>query len=471
MTRVIQKKHNLPHSISISLQILLLLSCYNYNTNNNHILVVNGYISSSINSNTFVYRSFHSKTKSSNGNDNDSGNDDNEIKINPLVSNVKISKTIEVFGKVKEMESNGIEVTSLCVGEPDFPPPKAVLEAATSAITNAKTKYTAVTGIVELRQAIAKDLQTRKSTSYNPNTEILIGNGAKQNVYQGMLATCGENDVVLIPAPYWPSYPEMATLVGSKAVIIDTLPNDGYLLSPNALKKALHDNPNTRMIILCNPSNPTGSVYSKTQLQELATVLLDYPKVIILADEIYERLTYDNIQHTSFASIDRMFNRTITINGFSKAYAMTGFRLGYSAAPQYLTKACTTIQSQLTSCAGSISQIAGLAALTLVSEDEMNGNIQIMTTKRDYVLSQLKTIPGVIINFIPQGAFYILVNLSNFYNGDDTQLCLDLLERKQLALVPGSSFGAPGTVRISYATSMEELEIAMMKLGEFLADL
>ena len=221
----------------------------------------------------------------------------------------------------------------------DFPPPKAVLEAARDAISNAKTKYTAVTGIAELRQAISKDLETRKSISYNPNTEILIGNGAKQNVYQGMLATCGQDDAVLIPAPYWPSYPEMATLVGSKAVIVDTKPEDGYLLQPSDLRDVLQENPNTRMIILCNPSNPTGSVYTKEQLEGLASVLEDFPKVIILADEIYERLTYDDIEHTSFASIPGIFNRTITINGFSKAYAITGFRLEYSAVPAYLTKA------------------------------------------------------------------------------------------------------------------------------------
>jgi len=393
------------------------------------------------------------------------------IKVNPLVASIKISKTVEVFSRVKEMEAKGVDVTSLCVGEPDFPPPSSVLEAALSAIRDKETRYTAVSGIITLRKAIAEDLRKRKGLNYDANTEILVGNGAKQNVYQGMLATCGVGDVVLVPAPYWPSYPEMASLVGAKTIIIPTQARNSYLLTPTDLRAALEANPSSKMLILCNPSNPTGSVYSQKVLQELAVVLRDFPQVVIIADEIYERLIYDDAQHISFATLPDMFHRTITINGFSKAFAMTGMRLGYSAAPKGITKACTTIQSQLTSCAGSVSQIAGIAALTKVTDQEMKENVQIMQMKRDFVLAQLKSMDRVEIDFVPQGAFYVLPNLAKFYQGDDTQLCLDLLEKKQLALVPGSSFGAPGTVRISYATSMEELEIAMNKLREFLSTL
>lgn len=389
-----------------------------------------------------------------------------DIKVNPLVSSVKISKTVEVFSLVKQMESEGVEVTSLCVGEPDFPPPLSVLEAATKAITDKNTRYTAVTGTQALRKAIVDDLKRRKGLTYE-ESEIVVGNGAKQCVYQGILACAGEGDKVIVPAPYWPSYPEMVSLVGAESVILDTKEEDGYLINPDNLRKCLEENPGVKMLIFCNPSNPTGGVHSESLLKEIGKVLEDYPDVAVLADEIYERLTYGE-EHASFASIPGMFHRTLTVNGFSKAYAMTGMRLGYVAAPSHLAKAITTIQSQLTSCAGSISQAAGVAALRDVKEEEMIQNVQIMKEKRDYVISRLSEMKGVNLAVPPQGAFYVLPDLSGYYDGDDTQLCLDLLKQQKLALVPGSSFGAPGTIRISYATSMEELEVAMNKLQTFL---
>jgi bifunctional aspartate aminotransferase and glutamate/aspartate-prephenate aminotransferase len=412
--------------------------------------------------------------------------------LNPLISKIQPSKTVEIFSRVKELQRNGVPVTSLCVGEPDFAPPRVVLDAVVQAVHDGDTRYTAVTGTAELRQAIAEDLHRRKNgLSYNANTEIVVGNGAKQCVYQGILAVAGLGDAVLIPAPYWPSYPEMALLTGATPVIVETQARDGYLLTADQLRQALQDdaNANIKLLILCNPSNPTGSVYSRQQLQDLADVLLDYPQVVVLADEIYERLCYNDDDDVdgegageeqesegscvSFASISpEMFARTITVNGFSKAYAMTGLRLGYVAAPKRIATTIATIQSQLTSCAGSLSQAAGLAALTLVDETEMAANVAIMKNKRDYVLQQLSTMQGVTVHVPPQGAFYVLPDISPYVNSDDyddTQLCVDLLDQEQLALVPGSSFGAPGTVRISYATSMQELEIAMTKLRRFLA--
>ena len=379
------------------------------------------------------------------------------------------------------MQAEGIQVTSLCVGEPDFPPPQAVLTAASQAILNNDTRYTAVTGTSDLREAIAKDLEQRKSITYNPISEIVVGNGAKQCVYQGVFATAGEGDAVIVPAPYWPSYPEMVTLANAKPIILQTKETDGYLIDPQALRKCIEqhieDNDgvnNIKLLILCNPSNPTGGVHSKQRLMDIAAVLDDYPQIAILADEIYERLVYQDTkddEHVSFASISpSMYQRTMTINGFSKAYAMTGMRLGYMAAPQKLAKAATTIQSQLTSCAGSISQAAGVAALRDVTEEEMESNVKIMREKRDYVIEQLNGMDGVTLAVPPTGAFYVLPDVSAYYDGDDTQLCLDLLERKRLAIVPGSSFGAPGTVRISYATSLEELAEAMRKLREFLEE-
>lgn len=402
----------------------------------------------------------------------------NPIDVNPLVANVKVSATVQIFSNVKQMQAEGIEVTSLCVGEPDFPPPQAVLTAAAKAISDNETRYTAVTGTAPLRQAIADDLLQRKKVSYDPNTEIVVGNGAKQCVYQGVLATSGPGDTVIIPAPYWPSYPEMVALAGADSIILETKEEDGYLITAEALKdcleKATKDGKNVKLLILCNPSNPTGGVHNKKRLEEIAAVLSEFPSVAVLADEIYERLVYNEVdtdEHVSFASIsDEMYQRTMTINGFSKAYAMTGMRLGYMAAPAPIAKAATTIQSQLTSCAGSISQAAGVAALKDVEESEMESNVKIMKEKRDYVIGRLEGMKNVNLAVPPTGAFYVLPDVSSFYNGDDTQLCLDLLEKKRLALVPGSSFGAPGTVRISYATSLEELEVAMNKLQEFLEE-
>ena len=394
---------------------------------------------------------------------------DSSIELNPIVASVKPSKTVEVFSLVKQMEADGETVTSLCVGEPDFLPPKVVLDAAVAAIGDGQTRYTAVTGTAELRTAIAADLKRRKGLDYNAQTEIVVGNGAKQCVYQGVLATCGPGDAVIVPAPFWPSYPEMVALAGAEPVIVETSAETGYLVTPDVLRKTLESNSNIRCLILCNPSNPTGGVYNSEELQGLANVLKDFPKVAILADEIYERLVYDG-DCPSFASMDGMFDRTLTVNGFSKAYAMTGMRLGYVAAPQPLAKAVTTIQSQLTSCAGSISQAAGVAALNDVSDEELDNNVSIMKEKRDYVLTELSKMPNVNVAMPPKGAFYVLPNVSAYFNGDDTELCLQLLKTKKLAIVPGSSFGAPGTVRLSYATSMEELGIAMTKLREFLEE-
>jgi len=370
------------------------------------------------------------------------------------------------------MEAEGETVTSLCVGEPDFAPPQCVLDAATAAMNGGQTRYTAVTGTADLRKAIAEDLKSRKGVEYNPVTEIVVGNGAKQCVYQGLLAACGAGDEVIVPAPYWPSYPEMALLVGASPVILETSVDDGYLINPDALDKCLEEHPKAKVLMLCNPSNPTGGVHSTELLTQIAKVLEKCPNVVILADEIYERLVYtDDGQCTSFASLPGMFSRTITINGFSKSHAMTGFRLGYLAAPERFAKATSVLQGQITSCASSVSQAAGVSALNEVDDSWLENNVVIMKEKRDYVLQELAKMDGVSVSVPPNGAFYVLPDVSKYYNGDDTQLCLDLLKEKKLALVPGESFGAPGTVRISYATSMEELETAMTKLREFLESL
>mmetsp|Transcript_32572 Transcript_32572/g.49092 ORF Transcript_32572/g.49092 Transcript_32572/m.49092 type:complete len:436 (-) Transcript_32572:524-1831(-) len=397
---------------------------------------------------------------------------DYEVQLNPLLSSIKPSKTVEIFSLVKELQAQGQSVTSLCVGEPDFAPPKAVLEAAQKALIDGDTRYTAVTGTASLREAIAADLKNRKGVDYNPNTEIVVANGAKQAVYQGILASVGPGDQVLIPAPYWPSYPEMVRLTGAEPIILPTEAQDGFLLTAQALERALQKHDSVKLLIFCNPSNPTGGVHDEGRIQELVEVLNKYPKVLVMSDEIYERLTYtDAGSCPAFASY--LPDRTMTINGFSKAYAMTGFRLGYLAAPAKLAKAVTTLQSQFTSCAGSISQAAGVAALTQVSEEELQEKFTEMKGKRDYVLNRLSQMPHVEVAVPPQGAFYVLPDISHYVTSerDDSNFCVELLQTYKLALVPGSAFGAPGTVRISYATSMEELEVAMNKLDQYLKDL
>jgi aspartate/methionine/tyrosine aminotransferase len=413
--------------------------------------------------------------------------------LNPAVYTIEPSKTVAIFSLVKQMEQQqGIKVTSLCVGEPDFPPPPSVQAAIAEIFAsdtdanipriNAATKYTAVSGILSLRQAIADDLQKRKHTTYNPNTEILVSNGAKQSVYQAIWAMAGPGDVVLIPSPFWPSYPEQVRLTGATPVIVPTTLENGFRVTPSVLQETLDLYPQTKVFILCNPSNPTGTVYSSEELQGLCTVLYQYPNVTVIADEIYERLTYtDGPVHTSMASLPHMRHRTITINGFSKSHAMTGLRIGYSCAPAHITTAMTTLQSQLTSCAGALSQLAAVAALQKTPETWMDQVVRTMQEKRDYVLSQLSALPGVTVSleYPPTGAFYVLPDIRPYCRRanddlseeeyDDVSFCVQLLEQEQLALVPGSSFGIPGTVRISYATSMEELEEAMRKLSHFLA--
>jgi aspartate/methionine/tyrosine aminotransferase len=399
--------------------------------------------------------------------------------LNPLIRSIPGSATVELFSRVKQLESQGVPITSLCVGEPDFLPSPTVLSAMKQALDDGDVKYTAVTGTAALRQAIAHDLQHRRGTTYNPNTEILVSNGAKQAVYQAVLISVGVGDAVLIPAPYWPSYPALAQLAGATPIIVPTSAQSGYKLTPEQLRTTLQEHANIKLLILCHPSNPTGSVYHAGELQELCQVLQEFPQVRVVADEIYERLVYSDEQDSSsicpsVAAQPNMWHRTLTINGFSKAYSMTGLRLGYVAAPAPLCKSMTIVQSQITSCANSIGQAGGVVALQ-VSEEEMQHNVQVMQTKRDYVLEELARMPHVVVHVKPEGAFYVLPDVSYYcrdFNArapfeNDSDLCLALLEREGVAVVPGSSFGAPGTLRLSYATSMQELKTAMTKMNHF----
>mmetsp|Transcript_60411 Transcript_60411/g.136559 ORF Transcript_60411/g.136559 Transcript_60411/m.136559 type:complete len:464 (-) Transcript_60411:231-1622(-) len=415
--------------------------------------------------------------------------------LSPAATNIQPSKTIEVHALTQAMIARGEDVVSLCVGEPDFDPPQAILDATAQAAKDGLTRYTAVSGTVKLREAIAKHLDERKGTKYAAD-EILVANGAKQAVYQAVLATVRAGDEVIIPAPYWPSYPEMVKLAGGAPVIVETKREDGYLLQPDVLAAAL--TPRTRLLIFCNPSNPTGAVHDQQAVEALASVLANHEhggQVWVCSDEIYERLVYDGVECPAFAAVTvpgpggapaSMWPRTLTVNGFSKAYAMTGYRLGYLAAPRAVAKACGTLQGQITSCASSVAQAAGLAALGLTDED-LAPLIDEMRAKRDMVYARLEAIPGVKVpESPPSGAFYLLPEVDSFFGRtsgggpvddlkggaaltDATALCVALLSETGVALVTGDGFGAPSAIRISYAASRGELTMALDRLEAWLA--
>ena len=454
------------------------------------------------------------------------------LSLSPLVTGIEPSKTIEVHALTQAMRAAGQEVVSLCVGEPDFPPPAPILAATEEAVKQGLTKYTAVSGTAPLRQAIAAHLEERKGTVYDPASEILLGNGAKQAVYQAILATCRPGDEVILPAPYWPSYPEIVKLAGGTPVVVETKCEEGYILQPEALAAAL--SPKTRMLVLCNPSNPTGAVHDRAALQALADVLASpeehgpgAARCWVMADEIYERLVYDGVEHVAFAALEGrseagripMWDRTLTVNGFSKAYAMTGYRLGYLAAPHAVVKACGTLQGQITSCASSVAQHAALAALQLDEAKVLAPLVDDMAAKRDLVYNKLRAMHGVKVpDAPPSGAFYLLPEVDAFfgrrspgrlvfgpaaglgasgsglvdYDGmdpvtvgadeaaesvaggggreimDSTSLCVALLADTGVAFVPGEAFGAPRAVRLSYAASREELVTALFRFEEWL---
>lgn len=402
--------------------------------------------------------------------------------LSALVSNLKPSATIAVHALTLELRAAGEEVVSLCVGEPDFAPPKAILDAVGAAAAAGETRYTAVAGTPELKSAIAADLQARKGVRYAPG-EIVVANGAKQAVYETLLALCGPGDDVIIPAPYWVSYPSMVDMVGATATVVPTTLASGYKLTAEALKASLSDR--TKAVILCNPSNPTGSVLDEREQRALLDVLDAHEastgtRVWVIADEIYERLDYGEEKHVSFAALGATaFDRTVTINGFSKAFAMTGFRLGYLAAPAPVAAACAKIQGQITSCASSLAQAAGVAALGL-APDALDADVEVFRGRRDRVLKDLGEIAAakgrVAVPPAPGGAFYVFFDVSGCLGlrapdgakiATSTQFCESLLAHRKLALVPGDAFGDGAGCRLSYAASDEELAAAMAALGAF----
>ncbi len=386
------------------------------------------------------------------------------VSFNPRVEAMQPSATLAMSARAKELKRAGKPVISLSAGEPDFGTPEPIAEAGIQAIREGFTKYTQNSGMPELREAIAAKLQRENGLSYAPD-QIVCSSGAKQSLALTINALLRPGDELLIPAPYWVSYPEMARMAGGEPAIVQTSVDNGYKLTPTELEDAI--TPRTRILVHCSPSNPTGAVYTREELEALAEVLQRHPQVFVVSDEIYEYVTYGT-PHVAFASLPGMKERTITVNGFSKGYSMTGWRLGYLAGPKVIASMAAKIQGQFTSAPCSISQKAGIAALTM-DQEPVRKMVRAFEERRDLVVSRLSAIDGVTCP-VPQGAFYAFPDVSAFHGtatpdgrpiNSSQELCLHLLEDHFVATVHGEAFGMPSGMRLSYATGMDDLKAAL----------
>lgn len=383
------------------------------------------------------------------------------------------SATLAMSQRSNEMKAQGIDVINMSVGEPDFNTPEAIKDAAKKAIDENYSKYSPVPGYADLRKAIVAKLKKENGLDYTIN-EILVSNGAKQSVCNTVMALINEGDEVIIPAPYWVSYPQMVKLAGGIPVIANAGFEQNFKMTPEQLEAAI--TPKTKLIILCSPSNPTGSVYSKSELERLADVIKRHKDLFVLSDEIYEHINYVG-KHESIAQFSGMKERAVIVNGVSKAYAMTGWRIGYIAAPEWIVKGCNKLQGQYTSGPCSVSQKAAEAAYTLNQGcvEEMRLAFE---RRRNLIVALAKDVPGLEIN-IPEGAFYLFPRCSKFFGKTDgkhiintsTDLAMYLLEVGHVATVGGDAFGDPECFRMSYATSDDNIRKAMNRIKEALARL
>jgi len=388
-----------------------------------------------------------------------------------IVSNslkrIKPSPTMAVTSKAREMRAAGKDIIGLGAGEPDFDTPDNIKEAAIEAIRKGDTKYTAVDGTPSLKKAIQNKFLKENGLSYELD-QITVGTGGKQVLYNAFMATVNKGDEVIIPAPYWVSYPDIILLAGGKPKIIKCEEKDNFKLTPKKLEKAISKK--TKWIILNSPSNPTGSAYTKKEIEELSKILIKNKKVYILSDDIYEHITYDNFKFFTIAQVKALKKRTLTMNGVSKSYSMTGWRIGYAAGPKEIIKAIAKIQSQSTSNPTSISQAAAVEALN-GTQDFIKERADSFKERRDFVVSSLNNINGISC-LRPEGAFYVFPSCKKLL-GKKTKLKTDkdfvekLLEKSEVAVVQGSAFGLDGYFRISYATSMENLKKAMERIRFF----
>lgn len=383
------------------------------------------------------------------------------------------SATLAMSQKSSEMKAQGIDVINMSVGEPDFNTPENIKEAAKKAIDNNFSRYSPVPGYPDLRKAIVAKLKNENGLDYTVN-EVIVGTGGKQGICNVILALVNPGDEVIIPAPYWVSYPQMAKLAGGVPVIVNAGFDQDFKMTPEQLEAAI--TPKTKMLILCSPSNPTGSVYSKEELAALADVLRKHPDVFVLADEIYEHINYIG-KHHSIAQEPGIKDQVIIANGVSKAYAMTGWRIGFLAGPEWIIKGCNKLQGQYTSGTCSVSQKAAEAAYTL-DQSAVEEMRQAFERRRDLIVKLAKEVPGLEVN-IPQGAFYLFPKCNSYFgksNGDktinnSTDFAMYLLEEAHVATVGGDAFGDPDCFRMSYATSDENIKEAIRRIKEALSKL
>lgn len=383
------------------------------------------------------------------------------------------SATLAMSQKSGEMKAQGIDVINLSVGEPDFNTPDHIKDAAKKAVDENYSRYSPVPGYVDLRKAIVDKLQKENNLEYRVN-EVLVSNGAKQCVCNAVMALVNNGDEVIVPAPYWVSYPQMVKLAGGTPVYVNAGFDQNFKMTPQQLEAAI--TPKTKMLILCSPSNPTGSVYSRAELQGLADVIRKHDDLYVLADEIYEHINYVG-KHESIAQFEGMKERCIIVNGVSKAYAMTGWRIGYMAAPEWIIKGCNKLQGQYTSGPCSVSQKAAEAAYTL-DQGCVEDMRLAFERRRNLVVKLAKEIEGLEVN-VPEGAFYLFPKCSSFFGkhtdgyviNNATDLAMYLLEVGHVATVSGDAFGDPECIRFSYATSDDNLREAMKRIKETLAKL
>ncbi|MDC0415991.1 pyridoxal phosphate-dependent aminotransferase [Candidatus Pelagibacter sp.] len=387
--------------------------------------------------------------------------------ISNSLKRIKPSPTIAVTQKARELRAAGKDVIGLGAGEPDFDTPDNVKRAAIKAIKDGDTKYTAVDGTPALKKAIINKFKRENNLTYTSD-QITVGTGGKQVLYNAFMATLNKGDEVIIPAPFWVSYPDMVLLAGGKPKIVKCSEADGFKLTPKSLKKAITKN--TKWLILNSPSNPTGAGYTKKEINDLAKVLIKHKNVHILSDDIYEHISYDNFKFYTIAQVSKLKDRTLTMNGVSKSYAMTGWRIGYAAGPKDIIKAIGKIQSQSTSNPSSISQAAAVEALN-GNQSFIKKRSKAFKERRNFVVKSLNAINGISC-LTPNGAFYVFPSCKGLLNKKtglktDTDFVQKLLEKSNVAVVQGSAFGLDGYFRISYATSMQNLKKAMERIRSF----
>ncbi|MDY0201258.1 MAG: pyridoxal phosphate-dependent aminotransferase [Tenuifilaceae bacterium] len=388
--------------------------------------------------------------------------------VSNRVEQLAASETLAMSQKSRELQAQGFNVINLSVGEPDFNTPDFVKDAAKKAIDNNFTHYSPVPGYADLLQAISDKLKRENGLVYGTD-QIVVSGGAKHTLTNVLMATVNPGDEVIVPAPYWVSYVELVKLAEGKSVVIPTSLESDFKITPKQLAEAI--TPRTRILMLCSPSNPTGSVYSRNELAAIVEVLVKHPNILVLSDEIYEHINYEG-KHESIAQFSEIFDRVIVVNGVSKGYAMTGWRIGYCAAPKWIAKACQKLQGQMTSGTCSIAQKAAVAAIASdASYPQMM--CKAFKKRRDLVTERLKKIPGFKAN-VPQGAFYIFAEVSELLGkkfgeqviATSADLCMYLLNHAHVATVPGSAFGAPEYIRFSYAASEEQLVEALNRIDK-----